>query len=1070
MTGRGTIKTGKRAAAIILSIVTFMAQTAFAGDMEVCEQAGEKAVYAAETATASEEGLAAAEDMTAASEEIVTGLDAARLGSLTLTENDGYEEGAYLEWKEYEGASYYRAYISPVDTAEVNENTEWTLLDDELIRGYSDYVRVDTLGLVPGEYFIKVQALDSKDEVIAEAVSAGLTVTSYDRSGFAWSNGRTASGAYAEDGSLLENAVVVYVNGENYSSVKATLTNASGKTKEAEGLSAILSSYPSYCKYPLDIRIVGEVKNAAQYLLQGANGSVTIEGVGEDATINGGGFCFKSSYGVELRNVGIMNASYGENDDIGLDSCTNIWVHNCDLFYGKKGGDNDLDQVKGDGALDSKKSDYVTFSYNHFWDNGKASLLGSGSSETSSYGKHVTYHHNWFDHSDERNPRVRYFTVHIYNNYFDGVAKYGSGSTLKSSLFVENNYYRNVKYPMMTSSQGSDMYAGGRVYDYNNRNFSGEAGGVIKAYGNRFCGEYTFIPYSSESGSSYVHNGQVLTYDLQDTTAARDYDAVVTSSAKEEISSDISSREGGNTYNNFDTAATMYSYTADPAMEVPEIVMEKAGRLSGGDFWWNFTDGDDDRDNGRIDALSKALDEYVGSLVYEGSQTKTSMSSHEDKEYIRYVRNPLSNTNGKVYDENAQLIESGEDQLAKADGRSRDKFSSADFIKEALSINEVSDSDRDCEDKSSGFVSLENYCIPANSLNQLKLSRDTGILRVTAKNKCSLVIEAGSDQMEIHCDVVLKDADGNEIKERSGLNEIMHRAATTLHYELPQAGTYSFGYLYSEAPKDSKGNDFGSIRVYTATLVTEDEAFVNTDERYEAEHTKLPENSEKTPDDDIKPLSVSDNYVKGKLKTISVRAVSGNSASENTVVINAGVKLVIEGLEKAEAISINDISENLGTIKKNGSKKPSFKGGSIAKGVLRTKVVKGVGEQIYDIEAGDISLRVQVLNLGFDKAVKKLSISSNQPQIITLSSNGAENIIEDTTWQAGSGKQTLEKGVRTEIRKNKKPDSPVIAYVTLSENGISIKAEAVAGCKGSLKINTVLHGRKYNTSVKLSGN
>ena len=49
-----------------------------------------------------------------------------------------------------------------------------------------------------------------------------------------------------------------------------------------------------------------------------------------------------------------------------------IWVHNCDFFYGHAG--SDADQVKGDGALDTKTSTYVTHSYNHFWDNGKCNL------------------------------------------------------------------------------------------------------------------------------------------------------------------------------------------------------------------------------------------------------------------------------------------------------------------------------------------------------------------------------------------------------------------------------------------------------------------------------------------------------------------------------------------------------------------------------------------------------------------------------------------------------------------------------------------------------------------------
>ena len=170
------------------------------------------------------------------------------------------------------------------------------------------------------------------------------------------------------------------------------------------------------------------------------------------ATANGWGIRLKNASNIEIRNIGIMNVNSGEGDNIGLQQNNDhIWVHNVDFFYGDAG--SDADQVKGDGALDCKKSTYITFSYNHFWDNGKSNLLGLSEGTTS--GLYITYHHNWYDHSDSRHPRVRYYSAHVYNNFYDGNAKYGIGSTLGSSVFSESNYYRNCKYPMLTSLQGS---------------------------------------------------------------------------------------------------------------------------------------------------------------------------------------------------------------------------------------------------------------------------------------------------------------------------------------------------------------------------------------------------------------------------------------------------------------------------------------------------------------------------------------------------------------------------------------------------------------------------------------
>lgn len=126
-----------------------------------------------------------------------------------------------------------------------------------------------------------------------------------------------------------------------------------------------------------------------------------------------------------------MNCDSNEGDDVGLQQDNDhVWVHNCDFFYGHAG--SDADQKKGDGALDTKKSTYVTHSYNHFYDTGKSNLQGMKSETTSNY---ITYHHNWYDHADSRCPRIRTCTVHVYNNYYDGNSKYGIGATMGSSVF-----------------------------------------------------------------------------------------------------------------------------------------------------------------------------------------------------------------------------------------------------------------------------------------------------------------------------------------------------------------------------------------------------------------------------------------------------------------------------------------------------------------------------------------------------------------------------------------------------------------------------------------------------------
>ncbi|WP_279265880.1 pectate lyase family protein [Romboutsia sp. Marseille-P6047] len=291
----------------------------------------------------------------------------------------------------------------------------------------------------------------------------------------------------------------------------------------------------------------------------------------------------RDSHNVELRNVGIM---LFPDDAISLDTGNeNIWIHNNDIFYGSAG--SDVDQAKGDGSADVKgKSTYVTISYNHFYDSGKASLCGM--SDTEEF--FVTYHHNWFDHSDSRHPRIRVGTVHIYNNYFDGNSKYGVGVTKGSSAFVEASDFRNTKYPMLISLQGSDIYGNGKG------NFSGESGGMIKAYNNKISGESRIV-YASQNSTQF--------------------DAYLAISRNEIVPSTYKTLSGANTYNNFDTSSKMYEYTPDNIEDVRGIVTNYSGRVNGGDFEWKFTSADDISSSVNIE-LMNAIKGYKSQLISIG--------------------------------------------------------------------------------------------------------------------------------------------------------------------------------------------------------------------------------------------------------------------------------------------------------------------------------------------------------------------------------------------------------------------------------------------------------------------
>ena len=554
------------------------------------------------------------------------GLVAVAGAQVTLGDAGGWLESAYAQWAS-DGSDSYNVYYSGNGKSNVK-------VDAELVRKYGSTWRVDVPGLKAGDYTLKIVGVKSGKEG-ASATTKTLSVKAHDRSGFAFANGRVP-GAYKADGTLKDGAVVLYITESTKNTVTMDVATSSKGTKTTcKSFQGILNCYKKgYETTPLDLRFVGNVTDSDS-LVQGdmvidlgksENSYVTVEGVGPDATVNGWGIRVKNAQNVEIRNLGIMNVNSDEGDNVGLQQNNQyVWVHNCDFFYGDAGSDKD--QVKGDGALDCKLSTYITFSYNHFWDNGKSNLLGLKEGATEGY--YITYHHNWYDHSDSRHPRVRYYSAHVYNNYYDGNAKYGAGSTLGSSVFMEANYFRNCKYPMLTSMQGTDVYASGTKRDpTNNGTFSKEAGGTIKAYGNYMEGSYTFIPYGA---ASYKVKGAETTAASQGINTSVDFDAYVVDSRDAKVPSTVKSYDGENTYNNFDTDnSVMYSYKADDAVTARDNVVRYAGRVQGGDFKWIFDNSVDDASSDVNQPLKDALVAYKGwngNVVPVSSSSSTPASS-----------------------------------------------------------------------------------------------------------------------------------------------------------------------------------------------------------------------------------------------------------------------------------------------------------------------------------------------------------------------------------------------------------------------------------------------------------
>lgn len=517
---------------------------------------------------------------------------------VNITEAKGWLESVYAKWVPLEDASTYRVYIKG------GKYSDYTRIDRELVRNYGSYGRVDMVGLPAGVYSLKVVPVigGAEDESMASEAKE-MAVKAYDRSGFAHFN-NSGVGAYKDNGELKDDARVIYVTAETAKTVKCLVkqSDKDGEGTEFTGLQAIINAYQKGVETrPLAVRLIGTIRDsdmdalgssAEGLQIKGKNNTIpmniTIEGIGDDATTWGFGFLLRNTVSVELRNFANMLCM---DDCISIDTDNKYcWVHHLDLFYGNAGGASD--QAKGDGTVDIKgDSQYITVAYNRFHDSGKSSLCGMKSESGPNY---IDYHHNWFDHSDSRHPRVRTMTVHVWNNYYDGCAKYGVGATTSSSVFVERNFFRHSLAPMMSSRQGTDAKGDGT--------FSGENGGIIKSFGNLYA----------EKGTADKYN--VITHAM----SATDFDCYEASSRDEKVPSTFKALVGGGTYDNFDTnPALMYDYTPLEASEVPAVVtgFYGAGRLNHGDFVWDLNYSGADTDYSVNTQLKAALESYKSTLV-----------------------------------------------------------------------------------------------------------------------------------------------------------------------------------------------------------------------------------------------------------------------------------------------------------------------------------------------------------------------------------------------------------------------------------------------------------------------
>ncbi|MBN1307918.1 MAG: hypothetical protein JXA18_08380, partial [Chitinispirillaceae bacterium] len=191
----------------------------------------------------------------------------------------------------------------------------------------------------------------------------------------------------------------------------------------------------------------------------------TLIGLGNDARIINGGLELYKRNNIIIRNITFVNAP---DDLLKVNQNTaHLWVDHCTFTDGDT---PDPEGENHDGLFDiTRQSNYITISYCLFLNHSKSILIG----HSDGYGDDVGYlkttiHHNWFNGTIQRHPRVRFGEVHCFNNYYLDNELYGVASACEADVVVENNYFENVPFPMYVGyaeSPDGDIVERGNVFN-----------------------------------------------------------------------------------------------------------------------------------------------------------------------------------------------------------------------------------------------------------------------------------------------------------------------------------------------------------------------------------------------------------------------------------------------------------------------------------------------------------------------------------------------------------------------------------------------------------------------------
>ncbi|GAB6939807.1 pectinesterase family protein [Isoptericola variabilis] len=204
---------------------------------------------------------------------------------------------------------------------------------------------------------------------------------------------------------------------------------------------------------PLTIYVQGTIEPDEFGSMIDVASDKTIVGLASRAELVGVGLRLDHVENVVVRNLRFRDSyvpgdwdgksADNDNDGIRVDTSSHVWIDH-----------NELTRL-GDGLIDVRKdSTAVTLSWNYLHDHNKTVGVGW----TDNVVTEITMHHNRFSNTYQRNASIDNVAAgHLYNNWFDGQAQYGTMSRGASQLVVESSVYSNGEDAIVAKDPASKV-------------------------------------------------------------------------------------------------------------------------------------------------------------------------------------------------------------------------------------------------------------------------------------------------------------------------------------------------------------------------------------------------------------------------------------------------------------------------------------------------------------------------------------------------------------------------------------------------------------------------------------